>query len=94
MNLAASTFAPNSITLQKGASITLQNQTANVHIVANGFWQGNTQDPESEAGAPVVANVTFSTANQSLTVGPFNTAGTFHYYCSVHPDMNLTVIVQ
>jgi plastocyanin len=29
-----------------------------------------------------------------VAVGPFNTAGTFHLYCSVHLNMNLTVIVQ
>ena len=28
------------------------------------------------------------------TIGPFNTAGTFHLYCTVHQGMNLTVIVQ
>lgn len=94
VGLAASTFAQTSITIKKGENITLVNQTSGVHIIANGTWQGNTPDPQTETGAPVVSNAMFSSQNQSMAVGPFNTAGTFHYYCSVHPAMNLTVIVQ
>jgi plastocyanin len=94
VGLESATFAKSNITIKKGQSITLLSQTNVVHIVANGTWQGNTPDPQSEAGAPIVNSVMFSSNNQSLAVGPFNTSGTFHYYCSVHTDMNLTVIVQ
>lgn len=87
-------FAQNSITIKKGDSITLVNQTSTVHIISNGIWNGNTPDPKQEPGAPVVNNMQFSSANQTQTIGPFNTAGTFHYYCSVHTGMNLAVIVQ
>ena len=94
VGLAATTFAQNSITIKKGDSLTLTNQTGTVHIIANGSWNGNTPNPKQEPGAPVVNNMQFNSANQSQTIGPFNTAGTFHYYCSVHPGMNLTVTVQ
>jgi len=94
VGLTANNFAQSSITIHKGQSVTLTNQTATVHIIANGSWNGNTPDPKTEAGAPVVNNLMFNSANQTQSIGPFNTAGTFHYYCSVHPDMNLTVIVQ
>ncbi len=94
IGLAEASFTPSSITIKKGQSITLVNQSDTVHVVANGFWSGNTQDPMIEKGAPVVNSYTFGTSNASLTIGPFNTAGTFHYYCSVHPGMNLTVVVQ
>ncbi|HEX7735361.1 MAG TPA: plastocyanin/azurin family copper-binding protein [Ktedonobacteraceae bacterium] len=87
-------FIPGSITIKKGESITLQNQEATTHIIANGTWQGSVPDSQAEPGAPVVNNATISSANQTLAIGPFNTAGTFHYYCMVHDDMNLTVIVQ
>ncbi len=50
--------------------------------------------PGAEPGAPTVNNLQFSTANQSQTIGPFTTAGTFHLYCVVHPGMNLIVTVQ
>jgi plastocyanin len=94
VNMTASTFSPATITIKKGQSITLNNQTATTHIISNGTWNGNTPVPKTETGAPVMSNVMFSSANETKTVGPFNTAGTYHYYCSVHPDMNLTVTVQ
>jgi plastocyanin len=47
-----------------------------------------------EYGAPVVNNMQFSGSDSSQTIGPFNTIGTFHLYCSVHLGINLTVIVQ
>ena len=94
VSLAATSFSPASITIKKGDSITLANQTSTVHIIANGSWNGNTPNPKQEVGAPVVNNMQFSSANQTQTIGPFNTTGTFHYYCSVHPGMNLTVTVQ
>lgn len=96
VGLTSDNFAQSSITIKKGESITLINQSSTVHIIANGSWvdNGTIPDPKAEPGAPVVNNVMFSSANQTGTIGPFNTAGTFHYYCSVHTGMNLTVIVQ
>lgn len=94
VGLTSTNFAQSSITIKKGQSITLMNQTSTVHIISNGSWQGNTPHPKQEPDAPVVTNMTFNTVNQTKTIGPFNTAGTFHYYCSVHVGMNLTVIVQ
>jgi len=49
--------------------------------------------PLQETGAPTVSNLMFSTAGQSRVIGPFNTAGTFHLYCSIHTGMNLTITV-
>jgi plastocyanin len=94
VDLAASAFAQSSVTITKGSSLTLNNSTATVHIIANGNWNNNTPDPKAEPGAPVVNNLVFNSANQTQDIGPFNTAGTFHFYCSVHPGMNLTVTVQ
>ena len=94
VGLTSTNFAQSSITIKKGQSVTLDNQGSTVHIIANGSWQGNTPDPKTEPGAPVVNNAQISSAGQTLQIGPFNTAGTFHYYCSVHPGMNLSVVVQ
>jgi plastocyanin len=30
----------------------------------------------------------------SVEIGPFNAAGTFHIICVVHPGMNLMVVVH
>lgn len=94
VGLTGNAFAQSSITIKKGASITLVNQANVVHIISNGSWQDNTSDPQTEPGAPVVNNYTISSPNQTEVIGPFNTAGTFHYFCIVHTGMNLTVIVQ
>ncbi len=64
------------------------------HIISNGMWENSTPKPQQEAGAPVVDKMMFNSSGQTQTIGPFNTAGTFHYYCSVHVNMNLTVNVQ
>ena len=47
-----------------------------------------------ESGAPGMNNVQISGNGSSQVIGPFNTPGTYHFYCTVHPGMNLTVIVQ
>ena len=87
-------FVVPSITINKGSSITLISDTGVAHIISNGKWVNNISEPTTEPGAPVVNNLTFSNAGQSQAIGPFNTAGTFHFYCSVHEGMNLTVIVK
>jgi plastocyanin len=94
VHLGSTNFVQPSITISKGSSITLVNDMAVTHIISNGMWENSTPKPEQEAGAPVVKNLTFNSNGQTQTIGPFNTAGTFHYYCSVHVNMNLTVIVQ
>jgi plastocyanin len=94
VGLGGTNFTQSSITIKKGTSVTLVNQANVVHIISNGSWQGDTPDSQTEPGAPVINNVTINSPNQTQVIGPFNTAGTFHYYCIVHDGMNLTVIVQ
>ena len=94
VHMGQTNFTQSSMTISKGSSINLINDTAATHIIANGRWENNTPKPGAEAGAPTVNNLHFTTANQSQTIGPFNTAGVFHLYCTVHPGMNLTVTVQ
>ena len=87
-------FVVPSITISKGNSITLISDTGVAHIISNGKWVNTVSEPLTEPDAPVVNNLMFSDAGQSQSIGPFNTAGTFHFYCSVHEGMNLTVIVK
>jgi plastocyanin len=94
VHMTSNNFAQSSITISKGSSITLVDDAAVTHIISNGRWQNNTPKPATESGAPVVRNVIFNSSGQSKTIGPFNTAGTYHFYCSVHVGMNLTVAVQ
>jgi plastocyanin len=94
VHMGPTTFLQPSITISKGSSLNLIDDVPVLHIIGNGSWVNNVTKPAIEPGAPVVNNVQISSAGQSIVVGPFNTAGTFHLYCSVHPNMNLTVIVQ
>jgi plastocyanin len=93
VHLGNMTFLQSSITISKGSSITLANDSAALHIIANGSWVNGSPQPMQESGAPVANNVQVS-GNGSAVIGPFNTPGTYHFYCTVHPAMNLTVIVQ
>jgi plastocyanin len=93
-HMGETTFLQPSVTISKGSSLNLIDDVSVLHIIGNGSWVNNVTKPAIEPGAPVVNNVQISSAGQSIVVGPFNTAGTFHLYCSVHLNMNLTVIVQ
>ena len=94
VHMGPTTFLQSSVTISKGSSLSLIDDVPVLHIIGNGSWVNNVTKPAIEPGAPAVNNVQISTAGQSITVGPFNTTGTFHLYCSVHLNMNLTVIVQ
>ena len=92
VHMSESNFVQSSVTLSKGSSLNLINDTSVVHIIQNGSWVNGTPRPKTEAGAPSVSQQ--FNGNDSYMVGPFNTAGTYHLYCTVHEGMNLTVIVR
>ena len=93
VHMNESNFEQSSITIKKGQRITLVNDTADIHIIENGTWDDNgNARAQKEPGAPTVD--TQLSGNTSQEFGPFNTAGTFHLYCTVHPGMKLTIIVK
>ena len=92
VHMAGASFLVPSVNVPKGQMLTLVDDAAAQHIIKNGTWNGNTQQPKTETGAPTV-DVTLN-GNDSATIGPFNTAGTFQLYCTIHPGMNLTVNVH
>jgi plastocyanin len=92
VHMGGASFLVSSINIKKGDMLTLVDDSSAEHIIKNGTWNGNTPQSKTEPGAPTV-NVTFN-GNDSSTIGPFNTAGTFQLYCTIHPGMNLTVNVQ
>jgi plastocyanin len=93
VHLVGATFAPDIIALHKGDTLTVVDDSPTPHILANGTWSASGQaQPGAEAGAPTINNVQLN--NNTVVLGPFTTPGTYHIYCSVHPGMNLTVIVQ
>jgi plastocyanin len=93
--MGATTFSPTSITITKGSTITFvdDQSTGTEHILVTGT-QGTFA---SEAGAADLGGSgghTFQPGD-SFTTGAWNTAGTFHVTCQIHPTtMNLTITVS
>ena len=93
VHMSDTQFVPDSITIKKGDKLTIVDDVPVIHVIQNGRWDSNgTQRPGTEAGAPTV-QIQFNGYDQK-SVGPFTVAGTFHLYCTIHNDMNLTVIVK
>lgn len=87
------TFALSSLSIRKGSTITFVDDPNNpaLHILTIGQ---NGQD-EAQRGAPDFGGTAGHTiqGGDSWITPPWNTAGTYHVTCTVHPGMNLTVIV-
>lgn len=92
VHMTAGNFSESSVTIPKGSQLMLVDDTSSIHILDNGTWQHNTPEPAREAGAPLVSNIQMN--HNSVEIGPFTVAGTYHIYCAVHPGMQLTIIVQ
>ncbi len=93
VHLTANRFAPNIVALHKGDRLLIVDDGPVPHILTNGSWSADNQPvPGVEPGAPRVNNVALN--NNTVTLGPFTTPGTYHLYCTVHPGMNLTIVVQ
>jgi plastocyanin len=92
VHMSETVFVQDSITIKKGESITLINDSAVPHYIDNGLWENNAVKRTSTPGSPVTSAVTYG-AYDGKPLGPFNTAGAFQLYCTVHPGMNLTVHV-
>jgi len=87
-----SSFEQTCITLAKGTTLTVAQDQTSFHILDFGQWNGTTAQPATPAGAPTLKDLQLSGA--SVKIGPFATAGTYHIYCTVHPGMDLTVVVK
>jgi len=93
VHMTDSTFGKSSITIAKGSKLTLVSDTSQAHIIENGTWGSDgLPHPKTELGAPVIDAQFLDNTPQSF--GPFNTPGTYQFYCTIHSDMNLTVIVK
>ncbi len=92
VHMGVSTFVQTSVDVPKGSKLMLIDDGAYVHLLSNGSWVNGTAKPAKEPGAPTVNNLQINGNN--VEIGPFATAGTYHIYCSIHPGMNLMVIVK
>ena len=88
----ATTFQESCVNVAKGASLQVVPSVPSFHNLVNGSWVNGNQVPMKEAGAPTINNV--QVTSSTISIGPFTTAGTYHIECTVHPNMNLTIIVN
>jgi len=87
-------FAADWVNMPRGATLRLVNDGVFPHVIANGSWDGSLAKPGRERGAPLVADVRVSRADEVVEIGPFATSGSYQFYCPLHQGMRLTVIVQ
>lgn len=92
VHTSSQTFVSSSVTIEKGQSLILVNDSAVLHPIGKGTWENGTARPLQETGAPSV-KVQLSGQDRQ-TIGPFTSAGTYQLFCTIHPGMNLTVVVQ
>ncbi len=93
VHMTTDNFSQNVMLVPKGSRLLIVDDASIEHILQNGIWTANgTARPLAEPGAPAVHNVDIT--GGSVEIGPFNTAGIFHIYCTIHPGMNLTIVVQ
>lgn len=93
VSMPGASFEVTSMTITKGSTITFVDPSSGgaPHILVNG---------SSGLSAPEQGAPTFPSGGESVAPGhswtspPWNTAGTFHVTCTIHPTtMTLTVIV-
>ncbi|RAQ94094.1 hypothetical protein A4R35_01025 [Thermogemmatispora tikiterensis] len=92
VHMGISAFSQSSITIPKGSKLVLVDDGQYLHILRYGRWLNGSPHPQEEPGAPRLD--TLQIQGGSVTIGPFTTAGTYYIYCTIHPGMTLTVIVQ
>jgi plastocyanin len=92
VHMGPSNFVQPSVTVPKGSKLKLVDDGTYLHILQNGSWVNGAAKTATGPGAPTVNNVQVNSG--SIEIGPFTTAGTFHIYCTVHQNMNLTVMVK
>ncbi len=93
VHMEQTSFSQPSVTIAKGGRLKLVNDSSSYHILSNGSWINGQPVLQNTAGGPAVKNVSIANGT-SITIGPFTNAGTYHLLCTVHPDMNLTIIVK
>jgi plastocyanin len=77
-------FVPDTLPVSKGATVTWTNQDTTLHTVTSGTPEGGNSGTEFDSSY-IAAGKTFQHT--------FNTAGTFDYYCTLHPFMKGKVAV-
>jgi hypothetical protein len=89
IGMVTSDFSKDVVRLHRGDRLTLVNDSNAVHVIGPGR---DSRISSPERGVPVTGFHLMQT-NAVYTTGPWMTAGTFYLTCTVHPGMDLTVVV-
>jgi plastocyanin len=78
-------FVPDTLTVSKGTTVSWTNGDSTLHTVTSGSPEAGNSGTEFDSSY-LAAGKTFQ--------HQFNTAGTFDYYCTLHPYMKGKVVVN
>jgi len=78
-------FVPDTLTVSKGTTVTWTNDDSTLHTVTSGSAESGNSGTEFDSSY-LAAGKTFQ--------HQFSTAGTFDYYCTLHPWMKGKVVVS
>ncbi|MGO8948196.1 MAG: plastocyanin/azurin family copper-binding protein [Ktedonobacterales bacterium] len=91
VTLGQTNFDQSSITIQAGTALTFDDTNGAFHQICLGHDQ---QCNSTATGPKDLQNGGFSISIGQKHSVTFDTPGTYQITCSIHPNMNLTVIVQ
>ena len=79
------------VTIRAGSTLTFVNDSRWLHVIGPGEDGRITSEP----GAPSLGTrgAFLSESGQTYTTAAWNTPGTYHVTCSLHPEMTVTVTV-
>jgi plastocyanin len=80
-------FSSQVVTIHRGQTLTLANNSRFMHTIGPG------QDGTIAYTGAVPMSREMMQTNNVFTTGVWNTPGTYHLTCSVHPEMNVKVVV-
>lgn len=75
VHMGADFFFQPSITIRKGDTLTLLDDSTTPHLITNGSWVNGVATPGKAAGAPAIDQA--FNGSDSATIGPINTLGTY-----------------
>jgi plastocyanin len=85
VGMEAPFYAPNSVSIKSGTTLTFENVDGNMHTVTT--VKKGTTEPDGNIDSGLIK------AGESFTV-KFDKPGTYEYFCAIHPGMKGTVIVS
>ena len=85
-NMGNKAYSPNPIQIQRGTTVVWRNDDTTLHTAVSGKGTSDTSLGKMFESAPIAPGKTFSYK--------FDAAGTYDYFCTLHPTMVGTVVVK